>query len=436
MNVEALYIQKKCTKSQAVSTIESGKRVLLCSEPVALVEALYDTREKFQPLYLYSMMGFAHPDIYNRLYNSKGAEHFRVAISYMTRPESKALKEGIHVDHLLTHFSRIEELFQENIRPDYVLCNVSPMDEEGYFYMGICPGPGRKSVDLGARAILQVNQNIPKINSEYNRIHISEVEALCESSTVPAEIPDMEPSDLEKQMAKYIVERIEDGSTIQLGVGGVPSAVGNFLENHRHLGVHTEVFTDVMRSLMEKGIVDNSRKKIYKGQSVAAFIQGTKETYQFIDQNKDIFFDKLSRVNNPEIIAQNERMISINSCMGIDLRGQVCSECIGFDTYAGSGGQLDFVRGVRMSEGGKSFIAMRSVVTKKEGKMISKITLSLPEGSVVTTPRNDVHYIVTEYGVAEMRNHTLSEKARALIQIAHPAFREELTYQARKKMII
>ncbi|OUO79295.1 hypothetical protein B5F53_07345 [Blautia sp. An249] len=436
MNFTELYQKKRCSPVQAVSGVTSGQRVLLCSEPVTLVEALYQKRESFHPLYLYSMMGFANPGIYERLYGEEGIGHFQVSVSYMTRPEAQAIRRGVRVDHLLTHFGYIEEMFQEQIRPDYVFCHVSPMDEEGYFYMGICPGPGRVSIDRGAKVILQVNERIPRISTSFQRIHIREVEALCESSTVLPEIPDMEPTDLEVKMARHIVERIEDGSVIQLGVGGVPSAVGNFLMDHRHLGIHTEVFTDVMRVLMEKGVVDNSQKQICPGKSVAGFIQGTRETYRFVDENPEIFFDRLSWVNNPDVIGQNEKMISINSCMGVDLRGQVCSECIGLDTYAGSGGQLDFVRGVRRSKGGKSFIAMRSSLEKKDGTRISKITLTLPPGSAVTTPRNDVHYIVTEYGIAQMRNRTLKEKAEALIQIAHPQFREELTYQAQKAGIL
>ncbi|BFL48651.1 acetyl-CoA hydrolase/transferase family protein [Lactonifactor longoviformis] len=430
------YKRKCCSPGEAVAGIPSQSRVLLCSEPAALAEALYEQRERFHPLYLYSMMGIANPHIYQRLYSDGAEENFSVGISYMTKPEAQAIKRGIKIDHLLTHFSKIEEMFRERIRPDYVLCHVSPMDEEGYLYMGICPGPGRVSIDSGAKVILQVNRNLPMINTDFNRIHISEAEALCEMDTVLAEIPDMVPTELEKKMAQHIVERIDDGSVIQLGVGGVPSAVGNFLEHHRHLGIHTEVFTDVMRVLMEKGVVDNSQKQIRPGQSVAGFLQGTRDTYKFVHENKELYFERLSWVNHPETIAQNDNMISINSCMAVDLRGQVCSECIGLDTYAGSGGQLDFVRGVRGSKGGKSFIAMRSSLEKADGTSISKITLTLPPGSAVTTPRNDTHFIVTEYGVAEMRNRTLSEKAKALIAIAHPRFREELTYQAKKQLII
>lgn len=436
MNLKYEYERKRCSAEQAVSDIESDKKVLLCSEPVTLVKALYEQKERFYPLYIYSMMGFANQDIYKRLYDLVAISHFKVAISYMTRSEANAIKSGIVVDHLLTHFGYIEEMFQEHIRPDYVLCHVSPMDGEGFFYMGICPGPGRVSIDCGAKVILQVNKNIPIINTDFNRIHISEVTALCEDDTELAEIPDMIPTQMEKQMAQNIVERIADGSVIQLGVGGVPSAVGNYLMDHKHLGIHTEVFTDVMRKLMEKGVVDNSQKQVCTGKSVAGFVQGTRKTFDFIHNNPDIYFGQLSWVNNPDTIAQNERMISINSCMAVDLRGQVCSECIGMDTYAGSGGQLDFVRGVRKSKNGKSFIAMRSCVEKKDGTCISKITLTLPLGSAVTTPRNDVQYVVTEYGVAELRNRTLSEKAKALIQIAHPQFRDELMYQAKKMLLM
>lgn len=436
MSFVSEYKKKVMEPEDVVRHIKQGDKILLTSEPLAIVEALYKCRNAYDHLKIYTMMGFANKEITKRLYSKEVKDKFQVGVSYMTKEEAAAIKNGIKIDHLVTHFSRVESMFSEHLKPDYVVSNVSPMSEDGYFSLGICPGPARSCINKGAKVLIQVNENIPIINTEFNRIHISEVNGICEKNTELAEIPDMVPTELEENMANYIVERIDDGAVIQLGVGGVPSAVGNFLTNHKHLGIHTEVFTDVMRVLIEKGVVDNSQKNIKKGQSVAAFLQGSKETYKFVNENKDLVFERLSWVNDPDIIGANHNAISINSCMGADLRGQVCSECIGFGTYAGSGGQLDFVRGVSKSKGGKSFIAMRSFLKTKENDIESKITLALPMGSAVTTPRNDVDYIVTEYGIAEMRHRTLSEKARGLIRIAHPQFRDELEFYAKKALII
>lgn len=436
MAYEQEYRQKKGTPAELVGRLPDGVKVFTTGEPVALFDELFAQRARYTALDIYSMMGLAHKSVQGTLLSPQSEGHFHVSCSYVHVGEAAAQKRGVQVGHMVTHFSRIEDMVQNHLRPAWALANVSPMDEEGYFSSGYCASAMRAAVDGGARVLAQVNRRVPTIYSNENRIHISEIDALCEVDTDLPEIPDMEPSALEKSMAGFIVERIPDGATIQLGVGGVPSAAGIFLESRKDLGLHTEVFTNAMKVLMEKGAINNSKKKLEPGKSVFGFVQGTRETFDFVDRNDKLASRRLSWVNDPMNIAQNDDMMSINSCLAVDLRGQVCSECLSHSIFAGSGGQLDFIRGVWRSKGGMSFIAMRSTVEKEGQDPISKICLSLPEGSVVTTPRNDVQFIVTEYGVAEMKGKTMDQKARELIRVAHPDFRDRLTHQAKQHNII
>jgi 4-hydroxybutyrate CoA-transferase len=432
MSLQDQYQSKKCSPEEAVSHIKDHAGIFTGSEPVLLFKALFDQRHNYSDLHLYTMLGFSSRPVINETVLSPEAEgHFGLCSSTIGRGMRKAIKNGRKIDHLVTHFSNIEEMVACQIKPAYVLVHASPMDENGYFSMGIVPGAGRAAIDAGAKVVMQVNRNMPVLVTDYNRIHISEVTALCEGDTELQQVPDTPPTELEKIIAGIITEMIPNGATIQLGAGGVPLGVGNFLDSHKDLGIHTEVFTNSMKIMMEKGVVNNSRKSLYPGVTIAGFVQGTTETYDFVNNNKDILFRKLAWVNDPNTIAQVDNMISINSCLAIDLRAQVCSESIGTSTIAGIGGQLDFVRGVRKSKGGKSFIAVRSTMEKEDGTRLSKITLTLPEGSVVSTPRNDVMYVVTEFGCVELINRTAKEKALALISVAHPDFRDELSAQAR-----
>ncbi len=437
MTIQEQYQSKKCTPEEAVSRIKDHNSVFTCSEPVLLFEALFNQRNNYSDVRIITMLGFSgRPVIQNTLLSLEAEGHFSLASSTIGKGMQIAMAQGRNIDHLVTHFSNIEEMVTQQMKPGYVLVHASPMDKEGYFSMGVVPGAARAAIDAGARVIMQVNRNMPVLNTDYNRVHISKVEALCEGDTEMQEVPDKPPSEMEKIIAGKIIDRIPDGSVIQLGVGGVPLAVGLFLENHKDLGLHTEVFTNAMKILMEKGVINNSRKNLYKGISIAGFVQGTKETYDFVNNNKNILFRKLAWVNDPDTIAQVDNIVSINGCLAVDLRAQVCSECLGTSTSAGIGGQFDFVRGARKAKNGKSFIVMRSLVEKDDGTRISKISLTLPGGSIVSTPRNDVMYIATEYGVAELINRTAREKALALISVAHPDFREELSRQARNVGLI
>ena len=435
MSFKGQYLEKKRASHDAVALIADNKKVHISGEPVTLLAALKDQKDRFHSLFLYTMLGLRDPEAHKNLLTTDLEGHIDFGICFFGKGEADAVKNGRTVEYITSHFSQFEDIVEHHIKPEYLLANVAPMDENGYFSLGYAPN-GRAAIDAGAKVILQVNGCMPAVNSDYYKVHIDDVEAFCESETPIAEFPDPEPSETDRIIAGHIVERIQNGSTIQLGYGSLPSAIGLYLRDIKDLGVHTEVFTDAMTMLMKHGAVNNSKKKLYPGVSVTGLCQGTRETYDFVNNNKDILNKKLSWVNDTEVIALNNDMISINSCMSVDLRGQVCSESLGFNTSGGSGGQLDFVKGVRKAPGGKSFIAMHSVVEKKGGDRISKITLTLSPGSVVTVPRNDVQYIVTEYGVAEMANRSAREKALGLISIAHPEFRDGLLFEAKKHGIV
>jgi len=438
MSYAEQYIAKKCSPKEAVSMICNDDVVFMGGEPSALLEALYLNRKEYSGLKLYSAFGLSGVQADN--INSEDlAGHIGYTTTVLKRREERAWMRG-NVDQVLVHFSELEDLIEQRYRPTVLLTHCSPPDAEGWLNMhgqAGC-GCGRSVINCGARVIVEVNEAIPTITTDYYRIHISEVSALCESNAPPAaaDVVKQEPSKVDELIAAHVVERIPDGATIQLGAGSAPAMVGHFLENHKDLGIHTELFGQTLARLMKKGAVNNSKKTVMPGLSVAAFLGGGKETHDFANKNPAVMFKQLSWVNNPAIISQIDNMTSINSCLGVDLRGQVCSESIGFTNTGGLGGQLDFIRGTRASKGGKSFIVMRSMLEKKDGTKVSKITLNLPEGSVVSTPRSDVMYIATEYGIADLHQKSHKERARALIEVAHPEFRDLLTYQAKKHCFI
>lgn len=432
MGFSDVYNNKKVSVQDAVGLIQTEDRVFSSCEPTALLHELYVQRERFSKLRVGTMMGFNGMPMKESILDPDAETHFLIQTSYVSPAQSRAIANGLKIDQLASHFSGMEDMIQYGVRPTVLIAHVAPMDEDGYFGMGYCAGCGRVVVDMGARVILQVNRNLPSVQSDYYRIHISEVTALCEQDDEVITFPDVPKTPEDEEIARHIVPMIPNGATVQFGIGGIPNAIGYYLKDHRHLGVHTEVFTNTVTYLMKQGIVDNSNKALCPGKTICGFAQGDQETNDFINQNPDVMFKKLAWVNNIDVIAQNNSLISVNSCMAVDLKGQVCSESLGKSTFAAIGGQLDFVRGAQKSKGGKSFLAMRSAIFKPGKDPISKITVTLPEGSVVSTQRCDVQYIVTEYGVAEMKNHSAHDRTEALISIAHPMFREKLRFDAVK----
>lgn len=335
-------------------------------------------------------------------------------------------------DIMPCNYHSMPELIRECRNIDAFLATVSPMDEHGYFTTGCIGSNSRALIEKAKHIFLEVNENMPKSLSA-PIIHISQVSALCEHHAPLKEIKPHQPDVISMTIGRLIADEIPDGATIQLGIGAIPEAVGMMLKGKRDLGIHTEMFTDSMLELIVCGAVTNALKPIHRGKSVATFAMGTKKMYDFINNNPAVEILAVDYVNDPEVIAKHPNFISVNSALEVDFFGQVCAESIGTRHVSGTGGQIDYVRGAVKSIGGKSFIAFGA--TAKNGT-ISKIKPTLTPGAIVTTGKNDVDWIVTEYGLAEMRGKTLAERTRSLIAIAHPKFRAELTEAAKQRNIL
>ncbi len=326
--------------------------------------------------------------------------------------------------------------FPTRIRAEYdydaVCVEVAPMDRHGYFSLALNGSYIDAMLDKTKRIFLEVNDRQPR-GLCGSLIHISQVDAIVEYNHDLPVLPPVQLDEVSKTIGGLIAERIPDGACLQLGIGAIPDATGMALKSKHDLGIHTEMFTDSMVELIECGAVNNSKKQIHRGKTVTTFAFGSQRIYDYIDDNPAVEILPVEYVNDPDVICQNDNMISINAAVEVDLFGQVCAESVGTKHMSGSGGQIDYVRGACQSRGGKSFIAFTSTA---KGGTISKIKPILTPGAVVTTSKNDVDYIVTEYGVAHMRGRSLGERARQLIAIAHPDFRDELTFEAKKRGIM
>lgn len=336
------------------------------------------------------------------------------------------------------HFAYTKRRFAAGDRRKVFIGTCSPMDKHGYLTLSIGCTYEREVIEDGALVIVEVNPNLPRTYGD-TAVHISEIEAILEVDYAIPTLPEGVFTDKDKKIGELIAENIEDGSTIQLGIGGIPNAVANALKSKKNLGIHTEMFTDGMVDLVNCGAVNNSMKSIYKGKSIATFALGTKKLYDFLDDNLSVVFKKGNWVNDPHVIGQNHKMVSINTSLEVDLFGQCASESIGPIQFSGTGGQSDTAVGAQNCPEGKSFIALYSTAEVKgeDGNRttISKIAPLLKPGSVVSLSRNDVDYVVTEYGVAWLRGQSIKERVKRLINVAHPDFRDELKHSAKELMI-
>ena len=315
----------------------------------------------------------------------------------------------------------------------YAYCvAVSPMDSHGYFSLATTSSYSEAMISKAKRIFIEVNEKQPRCLCG-TQIHISQVDAIVENTHDIPVLPPVVIDDVSRTIGNLIAEQIPDGACIQLGIGAIPDATGMALKTKHDLGIHTEMFTDSMVELLECGAVNNSKKQIHRGKTVTTFAFGSQRIYDYINDNPCFEILPVDYVNDPNVICQNDNMISINAALEVDLFGQVCAESVGTKHMSGSGGQIDYVRGACQSKGGKSFIAFSSTA---KGGTISKIKSILTPGAIVTTSKNDVDYIVTEYGIAHLRGESLGSRARQLISIAHPDFRDELTFEAKKRGIL
>jgi 4-hydroxybutyrate CoA-transferase len=363
-------------------------------------------------------------------------EKLRYNSVFFGKYERKGYAQG-NVAFIPTQFNNYTKIIQK-IRPRVAILPFAPPDEQGYANIGPINADLNPAVIECCEVLIgQMNKNMPAAcGHESLKVHVSRFDAIIEFDQPIPEFPTGEITDIDRKVASYIIDMIPDGATIQLGLGGMANAIGYGLKDKKHLGVHTEMFTESMAYLTKIGVIDNSRKTFMPGVSVAGFVLGSKELYEFCNMNEGTYFGPFSFVNNVVNIMKNDNMISINNALEVDLYGQVSSEGFGFRHYSGTGGQVDYVRGALMSKGGKSFIALPSTYTDKAGNVHSRIVLNFSPGTPVTTLRSDVQYVVTEYGCVDLFGEDLVTRAKRLISIAHPQFRDELMFQAKKNYLI
>lgn len=430
MDFTQLYQSRILTPEEAVRKIKSGNRVFLtgnCSVPQKTLSALVDYAPNLENVEICQALSIGPAD-----YVSPDMEgHLRVNSLFISANVRKAVQEG-RADFTPVLLSEFTLLFKNNVLPlDVALIHVSPPDEHGFCSLGVEVGLTKTPAEVAKIVIAEVNQQMPRTLGD-SFIHVSGLDYI-----VPVDYPLTEmafgaesPSDITEKIAGYIAELIPDGATMQMGIGAVPDAVLKYLYHKKDLGVHSELFSDGVIDLVESGILTNSRKTLHQGKIVAGFIIGTQRLYQWVDDNPLIELHRTEYVNDPFVIAQNERMVAINSAIEVDLTGQVCADSIGPKLYSGVGGQLDFIYGASRSKGGVPIIALPSTTTLRDGSLISRIVPMLKQGAGVVTSRNHVRYIVTEYGVADLYGKSIRQRAQLLTQIAHPAFREDLRCKA------
>ncbi len=421
------YRSKVRTAEEAVQLIQSGDRVHIhngCSEPEALVKALVARAPELHDVELVHMatMGSAE---YTR---PEYAGHFRATALFIGGNVRKAVQEG-RVDYIPIFLSEIEGLFRSGAMPlDVTLLQCCKPDDYGF--MSLCTGPdvALTTAQTAKHVIVEVNDQAPRIHGDAF-LHVSKADVIVEASHPLAEYRSIEVTDIHTAIARHVANLIPDGATIQTGIGGIPEAVLIALKDHTDIGVHSEMVPDRAIELIQSGVITNDRKTLHPHKVVCGFLLGTKKLFDFVDDNPIFEFHPTAYVNDPFVIAQNERMVAINSALEVDLTGQVCADSVGHVPFSGFGGQVDFIRGAARSKGGIPIIALPS--TAKEGA-ISRIVPSLRPAAGVVTSRADVRYVVTEYGVAYIHGKTLRQRAEALIQIAHPDFRNELVDEALK----
>lgn len=424
------YRQRVTTADRAVAGVRPGQRVFIGSgvaEPVPLVDALAARTDLSDTEIVHILTLGTAPYIQPRL-----GDRFR-ANAYFIGPNVRgAVNEG-RADYTPVFLSEIPRLFRSGRSVvDVAFISVSEPDEHGWCSFGVSTDIVKAAAESAQLVVAEVNQRMPRALGDCF-IHVRDIDMLVPSARHLPEAPQSEPDELARRIARHIAPLIEDGATLQLGIGTIPDAVLGYLEDAKDLGIHTEMFSDGIIPLVQKGIITNARKSLHRQKIVASFVIGSRKLYDFIDNNPMIEFHPTEYVNDPFIIAQNDRMVSINAAIEVDLTGQVCADSLGTMFYSGIGGQVDFTRGASRSRGGKPIIALPSTA---ENDSISRIVPYLKQGAGVVTSRGDVHYIATEYGVAYLHGKSIRERAVALIEIAHPKFRPWLLAEAKARKLV
>ena len=427
MTWKTWYKEHLFTPEQAVQQIKSGQRVVVahaCGEPSIILDALVANAAQYENVEIIHMVAMGKAAYCQPQYD-KNFHHNAFFLGGSTRA---AAAEG-RVDFTPVYISEIPSLLREDLRPNVTLLQCSPPDAHGYVSLGVSVDYTKPAAEASDLVIAQVNQNMPRTLGD-SFLHVTQIGCLVEADTPVIELAPPKIGDVERAIGENVASLVRDGDTLQLGIGAIPDAVLLFLKEKNDLGIHTEMFSDGVVELVEAGVITNKAKTLHRGQSVATFLMGTRRLYDYVSDNPAVAMYPVDYVNDPYVIGQNDNLVSINSCVQVDIMGQVVSTSAGLRQISGVGGQVDFVRGANLSKGGRAIMAMPSTTGK--GK-ISKIVPFLDQGSAVTTTRNEVNYVITEYGIARLKGKSLRQRAEALIRIAHPDFRDELTAEFRRR---
>ncbi|MES2654026.1 MAG: acetyl-CoA hydrolase/transferase C-terminal domain-containing protein [Bacteroidota bacterium] len=412
---------KYVTAENAVSVVKSGNRVFIhgsAATPVYLVQHLLNRYEELKRVEIVSITTFGNIDFGNIKYK----DSFYINSLFVSANTRSAVNNG-QGDYVPVFLSEIPRLFRENYLPiDVAIIHVSPPDTHGYCSMGTSVDIAKAAVASAKKIIAQVNPNMPRVHGN-GFIHINQIDKMVWNDEPLYEVDytkDITP--VVEQIGRNVAALVEDGATLQLGIGAIPDLVLRNLTNHKNLGIHTEMFSDGVLPLIESGVINNSMKTVKKGKVVTSFMAGTKKLYDFVNDNPLINGLEIDYVNDTDIIRKNDRATCINSAIEIDITGQVCADSIGTYQYSGIGGQMDFIRGASLSKGGKPIIALPSTTSKG----ISRIVSTLKNGAGVVTTRGHIHWVVTEYGAVNLFGKNLEQRALALINLAHPDHKEDL----------
>ncbi len=427
------YKSKLRTPEEAVKIVKSGDKIVMhgnCAFPMTLINALVARKDELENVQILHALSVGELP-----YLKPGMEkHFRHISFFMGADARKAVNEG-RADFVPIYLYEYPLLFVKGyIKPNVAFVHLSPPDEHGFCSFGVEVGIIKSAAENSEVIIAQINPQMPRALGD-SFIHINKLTYIVEVDEPIAELPQIKEDTTPEMLQVYekigqnVAELIEDGSTLQMGIGAIPDSVSRFLDTKKDLGIHSEMFSDGIIELVNKGIITNRRKKLHVGKTIAGFVLGSRKLYDYIDNNPSIEFHPQEYVNDPFVIAQNYKMVAINSALEVDITGQVCADSIGSRLYSGFGGQVDFIRGAARSEGGKPIIALPS--TTKDFK-ISRIVSTLKTGAGVVTNRADVHYVVTEHGVAYLHGKSIRERVNQMINIAHPDFRDELRHYAKK----
>ena len=419
---------KEKTIEEILSIISEHEDVIVSmgnGEPDYILSAIDQNPDAFSSLKIHQMLEMNHRKYINGEY-----PHIRYVSYFLNQHSRRAFVAG-NCDLVPNHFHQMPELLMETTNKPIVLAQASTIDNDGYFSLGVVAEYTASFIGK-APFILQINEHVPKTNGR-NKIHISDVEAIIHHDQPLHALPEIPIKEIDIKIAEYIAERIDNGSTLQVGIGGIPNAVISLLKNHRDLGIHTEMLTDGCAELFKEGVITGNKKNTHIGKMVATFALGSKDLYDFMDQNEHVEMLTVDYVNDPRNIAKEDNMVTINATTEIDFYGQCASETVAGKYYSSTGGQADFGQGVRFSKNGKGFICLYSTA---KNDTISKIQPTLTKGQVITTTKNDIDYVVTEYGIAQLKGKSIQQRTKELIQIAHPKFRDELTFEAKKLRFI